>query len=150
MSNIRSFLIINSPSSQQIYDYRPWCNHCHEEYIHHFKCEFGDLHLCCLPSIQTAAYLVNNIEDVKENPKAVQGNDLSHQVVLSALPAKFEFGPGLGSMGNGVGGLHSPLIWVVLERQLMSDWGMEPGSNWAEWNNTKWKSSHHSQLVFRN
>lgn len=67
------------------------------------------------------AYLINNIEDVKENPKAVQGNDLSHQVVLSALPANFEFGHGLGSMVNGVGGLHSPLVWVVLERQLMSD-----------------------------
>lgn len=47
-------------------------------------------------------YLVNNIEDVKENPKAVQRNDLSHQVVLLAVPAYFEFGQGLGSMGDGV------------------------------------------------
>lgn len=67
------------------------------------------------------AYLINNIEDIKENPKAVQRNDLSHQVVLLALTANFEFAHGLGSMDNGVRSLHSPLLWVILERQLLSD-----------------------------
>lgn len=67
------------------------------------------------------AYLIDDIEDVKENPKAVQGNHLSHQVVLLASPDAFEFGHGLGTMGQRVRGLHGPLFWVLLERQLMSD-----------------------------
>lgn len=79
--------------------------------------------------MQTVAHLINDIEDVKENPKAVQWNDLGHQVVLLGLPANFEFGHGLGSVGNGVGGLQSPLFRVVLERQLMSDRGMEAWPN---------------------
>lgn len=69
-----------------------------------------NINIACIPC---SNYLIDDIEDVKKNPEAVYGYDLSHQVAFFATYDAFYFDvDGFSTVCHGERSVHTPSFWV--------------------------------------